>query len=109
MLGVSALAAPIDQPADGGAIRARVWLTWPLWGLADSAPYLHDGRALTIDDAIRAHGGEAQAARASMSRRGARRRARRCARSDVVGAQAHRGGAVRWIAVAVALAACGAA
>jgi len=33
-----------------------------LWGLADSAPYLHDGRALTISDAIIRHGGEAQSA-----------------------------------------------
>jgi CxxC motif-containing protein (DUF1111 family) len=35
------------------------WRTPPLWGLGDSAPYLHDGRAATLDDAVRAHGGEA--------------------------------------------------
>lgn len=35
------------------------WRTAPLWGVADSAPYLHDGRAHTLDDAIRLHGGEA--------------------------------------------------
>lgn len=35
------------------------WQTPPLWGLADTAPYLHDGRAETIDLAIRLHGGEA--------------------------------------------------
>lgn len=34
-----------------------------LWGVADTAPYLHDGRALTLTDAILAHGGEAQGAR----------------------------------------------
>ena len=34
-----------------------------LWGLADSAPYLHDGRATTITDAILEHGGEAQTSR----------------------------------------------
>lgn len=34
-----------------------------LWGVADTAPYMHDGRALTIRDAILLHGGEAQAAR----------------------------------------------
>jgi len=34
-----------------------------LWGVADSAPYLHDGRALTISAAILLHGGEAQDAR----------------------------------------------
>ncbi len=34
-----------------------------LWGVADSAPYMHDGRATTITDAILAHGGEAQVSR----------------------------------------------
>lgn len=37
--------------------------TQPLWGLAATGPYLHDGRADTIDEAIRWHGGEAQAVR----------------------------------------------
>ncbi|MFW5921206.1 MAG: di-heme oxidoredictase family protein, partial [Polyangiales bacterium] len=37
--------------------------TQPLWGVAATAPYLHDGRADTLDEAIRMHGGEAQAAR----------------------------------------------
>lgn len=36
------------------------WRTPPLWGLRDSAPYLHDGRAGTVDEAIRLHGGEAE-------------------------------------------------
>jgi CxxC motif-containing protein (DUF1111 family) len=35
------------------------WRTPPLWGVADSAPYLHDGRAPTLDAAIRLHDGEA--------------------------------------------------
>ena len=48
--------------AHEGAAAAREWRTPPLWGLRDSAPYLHDGRAATIDDAIRRHGGEATAA-----------------------------------------------
>lgn len=39
--------------------RLREWRTPPLWGLADSAPYLHDGRARTIEAAILAHGGQA--------------------------------------------------
>lgn len=34
-----------------------------LWGVADSAPYLHDGRASTLTEAILLHGGEAEAAR----------------------------------------------
>jgi CxxC motif-containing protein (DUF1111 family) len=37
------------------------WRTPPLWGVADSAPYLHDGRAETLVDAIALHGGEADA------------------------------------------------
>ena len=37
----------------------REWRTPPLWGVADSAPYLHDGRATTLDSAIRWHAGEA--------------------------------------------------
>ena len=34
-----------------------------LWGIADTAPYLHDGRATTLFEAIEMHGGEAQSAR----------------------------------------------
>jgi CxxC motif-containing protein (DUF1111 family) len=34
-----------------------------LWGVADTAPYLHDGRAATLTEAILWHGGEAQVAR----------------------------------------------
>lgn len=33
--------------------------TMPLWGLRHRTPYLHDGRAATIDAAIRLHAGEA--------------------------------------------------
>ncbi len=36
----------------------REFRTPPLWGISQSAPYLHDGRALTIDEAIKAHEGE---------------------------------------------------
>jgi hypothetical protein len=57
------LASPAPQPSEGGEIAATQWLTRPLWGLADTPPYLHDGRASTIDEAILAHGGEAQASR----------------------------------------------
>src|SRR5262249_31791074 len=32
-------------------------------GVASSAPYWHDGRAKTLDEAIRLHGGEADAIR----------------------------------------------
>jgi hypothetical protein len=52
----------LDLPERG---EATAWLTRPLWGLADSGPYLHDGRAATLDEAIDAHGGEAAPARAT--------------------------------------------
>ncbi len=51
-----------EGPEQGGVPRA-VFLTKKLWGLASQPPYLHHGRALTLDEAILAHGGEAQAAR----------------------------------------------
>jgi hypothetical protein len=41
----------------------REFITAKLWGVADTAPYLHDGRALTLEEAIDLHGGEARAAR----------------------------------------------
>ena len=36
----------------------RLWQTPPLWGIANSAPYLHDGRAKNLHEAIILHGGE---------------------------------------------------
>lgn len=36
-----------------------MFTTMRLWGVADTAPYLHDGRALTIRDAIALHGADA--------------------------------------------------
>ena len=48
--------------SNGGELESQ-FITARLWGVADTAPYLHDGRATTLTDAILAHGGEAQAAR----------------------------------------------
>lgn len=53
----------LASPAAQGTIPANVFLTRSLWGLAESAPYLHDGRAPTLDEAILLHGGEAASAR----------------------------------------------
>ncbi len=39
------------------------WRTAPLWGLHDSAPYWHDGRAETVLEAIAMHDGEAAGTR----------------------------------------------
>ncbi|MEM9191907.1 MAG: di-heme oxidoredictase family protein [Myxococcota bacterium] len=52
--------------ADGieaGEASGSEFRTQPLWGVASVGPYLHDGRADTLDEAIRAHGGEAEGAR----------------------------------------------
>lgn len=51
-----------DGIAQGDA-GVREMKTPPLWGVRASAPYLHDGRATTLDAAIRAHDGEAAVAR----------------------------------------------
>ncbi|MCM2371103.1 di-heme oxidoredictase family protein [Aporhodopirellula aestuarii] len=39
------------------------WRTPPLWGLRDSAPYMHDGRAETLLESIAMHDGEAAGTR----------------------------------------------
>ena len=52
-----ALEESFGHPLDAMFTTAR------LWGVADTAPYLHDGRALTLGEAVLLHGGEAQAAR----------------------------------------------
>lgn len=46
--------------ADAGGRDMR---TAPLWGLRATAPYLHDGRAANLDEAIRGHAGEAVVSR----------------------------------------------
>jgi mono/diheme cytochrome c family protein len=44
-------------------VAPNVFITPRLWGVASSAPYLHDGRATTLEEAILAHGGEAETSR----------------------------------------------
>ena len=41
----------------------REFLTAPLWGVASTAPYGHDGRSISLVEVILRHGGEAQASR----------------------------------------------
>ncbi len=50
---------PADVFVQTPPITRRQWRTPPLWGVADSGPYLHDGRAATLAEAIEAHDGEA--------------------------------------------------
>lgn len=54
---------PSPRDFRGEPVRlTHEWRTPPLWGVADSPPYLHDGRAETLDEAIREHDGEARRA-----------------------------------------------
>jgi CxxC motif-containing protein (DUF1111 family) len=48
---------PGSSPGEGAL--PDEWRTPPLWGVADSAPYLHDGRAATLEEAILLHAGQA--------------------------------------------------
>jgi len=50
----------LGLPGKSSASPADEWRTPPLWGVADSAPYLHDGRGDTLEKAIKLHGGQAQ-------------------------------------------------
>jgi hypothetical protein len=55
------LAEAIDEAGTG----ASVFLTENLWGVGATAPYLHDGRATTLTEAILEHGGEGAPSRAA--------------------------------------------
>lgn len=48
-----------DAPLPAEHPKADEWKTPPLWGVADSAPYLHDGSARTLESAIERHLGDA--------------------------------------------------
>jgi CxxC motif-containing protein (DUF1111 family) len=48
---------PIPIPDDHP--RPEEWKTPPLWGVADSAPYFHDGGSPTLQSAVLRHGGAA--------------------------------------------------
>ena len=53
----------LAETFEGGELPDEQFTTARLWGVADTAPYLHDGRATTLREAIELHGGEAQTAR----------------------------------------------
>ena len=53
------LAEAVDDIGTGNS----VWKTRELWGVGNTGPWLHDGRATTLDEAILWHGGEAMQAR----------------------------------------------
>ncbi len=54
----------LADPVDAYGFGASVWPTRSLAGVGSTGPWLHDGHATTLDEAIRAHGGEAAASRA---------------------------------------------
>jgi CxxC motif-containing protein (DUF1111 family) len=56
-----------DGIVQAGA-KANELRTPPLWGVSESAPFLHDGSAPTLRDAIARHGNQGAAARAAFDR-----------------------------------------
>lgn len=56
----SAAARGVVAKPPSGVASAREWRTPPLWGFRDSGPYLHDGRAKNLEQAVAIHGGEAE-------------------------------------------------
>ena len=52
--------APAEAPPPTADPLPDEWRTPPLWGVADSAPYLHDGSAPTLEAAIARHRGDAE-------------------------------------------------
>ena len=46
----------------------KMFMTEPLWGVATTAPYGHDGRSINLKEVILRHGGEAQRSRDSFDR-----------------------------------------
>ena len=53
----------LAESVDDGDVPASVFLTKELWGVGSNGPYLSNGAAGTITEAIVAHGGEASTSR----------------------------------------------
>jgi CxxC motif-containing protein (DUF1111 family) len=51
------------------------WRTPPLWGVADSAPYFHDGGCATLENAVLKHHGDAENVAVAFNRLGSADRA----------------------------------
>jgi hypothetical protein len=51
----------IDGPSSPVGPSPREWRTPPLWGYRDSGPYLHDGRAQDLAEAVALHDGQGRA------------------------------------------------
>jgi CxxC motif-containing protein (DUF1111 family) len=61
------VAAPGAFGVGSGDASGREFRTPPLWGISDTAPYMHDGRAETLEAAVAAHDGEARRAAMAVS------------------------------------------
>jgi len=65
------LAESFSQQTDGGEdhqVPGNQFLTRPLWGVADTGPWMHDGRALTLTEAIVMHEGHGSEANSSVEK-----------------------------------------
>jgi len=51
----------IGGPDTPGGPTPREWRTPPLWGYRDSGPYLHDGRAQSLEEVVALHEGQGKA------------------------------------------------
>jgi CxxC motif-containing protein (DUF1111 family) len=49
-----------EVPLPASEPKLSEWKTPPLWGVADSAPYFHDGASPTLEEAILRHQGDAK-------------------------------------------------
>jgi Di-haem oxidoreductase, putative peroxidase len=47
-----------NRPNSSEKPSPREWRTPPLWGYRDSGPYMHDGRAQTLEEAVALHDGQ---------------------------------------------------
>ncbi len=56
------------EELDFGGSTNRLWRTPMLWGVGSGFPWMHDGQSLSLEDAIRRHGGEALASRRAFER-----------------------------------------
>jgi hypothetical protein len=65
----------VDFPTAGSVADGSEWRTPPLWGYRDSGPYLHDGRAENVYDAVKFHKGQASDSAARFAGLSSRQRA----------------------------------
>ena len=56
-------------------VTERMFRTPPLWGITNTAPFMHNAAANTLEEAIAAHAGEAAASASAYGALGAEERA----------------------------------